>query len=556
MFLERLGFKRKIHVGISVSANSIIELVCVDEKTKSVVKYVSGNIKYNNAVREIMDFNEFTEIIEGLFDEAALEPTECSVALNIPNVMLGISVLDNPSDKPYIEDNLSEELSDLYIFKRNEPTIKYELVNSDINPNVKNIIYGAVQTKIISNILDAFDTLGVEITRIETSYTSMIKTLLYCDRFNRLIRKDNSSIVLLVTPNTCSSFYLKGQTLSGITEEPLAVKSFSIDEVYSVISKIATNAISKNKPQALLIISEADEVNAEQIARNISFNGDIDCINKSSHQSEEFIEINPLADIDKNIVSYLTIEAVGAAISDFDEYELDLNFLPAERIPKNVIKIGDLEGSLYLFVGFCVASAIIVALIIFGIAKLILGSQISSMNSLKDKSNESINVFKSNIAKQDQNKESVFPILQQISDNNRKVIDVYNGLSSEIPQDIFIKRFVVNPQGGIGILGESRSSDAVNNFIKGLKEKDQDLMVSKLSLNDPTIDPTSIIPDGVTFEIKTSTVDVQFIGDVLQNEYNEIEQMQKMQQEQSQNNNAVRPGRASRDQIPARPPII
>ena len=119
MFLERLGFKRKIHVGISVSANSIIELVCVDEKTKSVVKYVSGNIKYNNAVREIMDFNEFTEIIEGLFDEAALEPTECSVALNIPNVMLGISVLDNPSDKPYIEDNLSEELSDLYIFKRN-----------------------------------------------------------------------------------------------------------------------------------------------------------------------------------------------------------------------------------------------------------------------------------------------------------------------------------------------------------------------------------------------------------------------------------------------------
>ena len=106
-------------------------------------------------------------------------------------------------------------------------------------------------------------------------------------------------------------------------------------------------------------------------------------------------------------------------------------------------------------------------------------------------------------------------IVNRISTNNKSVIDVYNALSTTIPDDIYIKRFVANPQGGIGILGESRSSESVNDFIKGLKEKNDSLMVSKLSLNDPAINPNVTIPNGVTFEIKTSTIDVQFIGNLI-----------------------------------------
>ena len=83
--VENLGFKKKTHVGVSLSANNFIELVCVDDKTKSVVKYASGNIKYNNAIREIIDYDEFTEVLEGLFDEAGLDPSQCAVTLNLPN---------------------------------------------------------------------------------------------------------------------------------------------------------------------------------------------------------------------------------------------------------------------------------------------------------------------------------------------------------------------------------------------------------------------------------------------------------------------------------------
>ena len=133
--LEKLGFKKRTHVGISLSANNFIELVCVDPQTKTVVKYASGNIKYNNAIREIIDFDEFTEVIENLFEDAGLNPSECSITLNMPNVHFGITSLDSTSETPFILENLQAEIEDLYIFKRNEPSLSYITLDSNQGRN-------------------------------------------------------------------------------------------------------------------------------------------------------------------------------------------------------------------------------------------------------------------------------------------------------------------------------------------------------------------------------------------------------------------------------------
>ena len=149
MILEALGFKTKIHVGISVSPNNFIELVYIDEKSKSVVSYVSNSIKYNNAVREIMDFNEFSKVLVELFEQADLNPEECSVSLNLPNVHFGIYSTDNSLSSQEIEDEINDELKDLYIFKRNDPAIRRIDIPSSAG---KNIVYGAIQAKTIVNI--------------------------------------------------------------------------------------------------------------------------------------------------------------------------------------------------------------------------------------------------------------------------------------------------------------------------------------------------------------------------------------------------------------------
>ncbi len=512
--LENLGFKKRTHVGISLSANNFIELVCIDKATKSVVKYSSSNIKYNNAIREIIDYDEFKEVIQDLFEDAGLTPSECSVTLNLPNVHFGITSMDNVSETPYIIENLQSEIEDLYIFKRNEPIISYSIPDTHNSHARKNIIYSAIQTKAIVSLIEIFDSLEIDLVRIDNSYSCLLKSIQFCDRFNKFVQKEEKSTILLITPNSCCSFYMNGNVLTDYSEEPLAVKSFSSEEVYSAISKIASTAIEKNNPQSLLIISETDEVNPELLAQRLNFSGGIDCINKSINQNEQFIEITGIgSDIDANMVSYLTIEAVGAAASDFDDYPLNINFLPTERINENMVQVGDYEVDLYRFIIILLGAAIIAGLIIGGIFSGVYNSKIAQLEGKNTDSKSKIDVFKKRVEEENVQKKNIFPTLTKLLDNNKIVVDVYSALSTQIPEGIYIKKYVINSNGGIGIVGEAKTSESVQDFVKGLRELNPDLMLSKLSINTENDAVQGLIKNGFTFEIKTSKVDVNLNED-------------------------------------------
>ncbi len=512
--VEQLGFKKKTHIGISLSANNFIELVCVDEKTKSVIKYASGNIKYNNAIREIIDYDEFTEVLEGLFEEAGLNPQDCAVTLNLPNVHFGILSMDNESEEPFIIENLQSEIEDLYIFKRNEPEIRYQKFDSKKGRGHKNVIFSAIQTKVIVKLVEIFENLQCDLVRIDTSYSSLLKSIQFCDRFGKYVQKDEKTSVLLITPNSCCTFYLESGVILDLFEEPLAVKSFSTEEVYSTISKIATNTISKNSPETLLIISETDEVNSELLSSRLEFAGEIDCINKSVNTNDQFIDIvEDSADIDTNMISYMTIEAVGAGVSNFNDYPLDLNFLPDERIGKNIVNALGYEVELQRLAIVILVTAILIGAIIGLIVKTTLNNAATGISENTEGDRQKVKVFKERISKSEKRKnKNVFPVLKQIIDNNSSVVKTYIALSTEIPEEVYIKKFVANAQGGIGIIGEAETSEQVTAFLKGLKEHKQDLSLVKLSVNTENDPIPGKIPEGFTFEIKTKDQDV-YMGD-------------------------------------------
>ncbi len=556
--LEKLGFKKRTHVGISLSANNFIELVCVDKNTKTITRYASGNIKYNNAIREIIDYDEFTEVVEGLFEEAGLDPKECSVTLNLPNVHFGITSLDTTTDTPYIIENLQGEIEDLYIFKRNEPVISYSILDSSLGRNQQNIVFSALQAKVIGRLLEIFDMMEVEVVRIDNAYSSLLKAIQFCDRFNRHVQKEERTSILLVTPNSCCTFFMNGNCIVDCFEEPLAVKSFSTEEVYSTISKIAQNNISKNNPVGLLIISETDEVNAELLSSRLEFSGEIDCINKSINASEQFIDVSGVgSEVDANMITYLTIEAVGAAVADFDEYPLNINFVPPERISANLVQVGEYEVELFRLVAVVLIIAAVLGFIVgFGI-KSFFTMKTDALNTESRNTQEQITVFQRRIKENSQaGKGNVFPVLKKLVDNNVSINTAYNLLSTEIPDDVYIKRFVANVDGGIGILGEAKTSELVDVFATGLKEKNKDLMVTKLSVNAAnTLTPVKMA-NGFTFEIKTQSVDVDLyatedvvregIGNAMSN-INNITNVQATP--------ARRPSRSSSGMTPP-PPVI
>ncbi len=503
--IEKLGFKKRIHVGISLSSNNFIELVCVDKLTKNVIKYASGNIKYNNAIREIIDYEEFAEVVEGLFDEAGLDPSECAVTLNLPTVYFGITSLNNEAETPYIIENIQSEIEDLYVFKRNEPIISYSKLENTKLRGQKNIAFGAIQTKTIVKIVEIFDSLNCDLVRIDNSYSSLLKAVQFCDRFNKYVEKEEKTTILLATANSCATFYLEGNIIVDSFEEPLAVKSFSADEVYATVSKIAANSIEKNNPNTLLIISETDEINSELLSSKLNFNGNIDFINRTINSEDQFIDIsNVNEDVDTSMISYLTIEAVGAAVADFDEYPLNINFLPPERINNNIVNVGPYEinfnNFIIITIGFAIIAGFALSLIIGSIFSAIANSKSDETNRL----NSQTTVFKNRL--NDSNKhqtKNIFPVLKQLIDNNTAIINVYTALSTDIPDSIYIKKFVTNDEGGIGIIGEAKTSESVETFVKSLSEKNPDLTLSKLSINSEYDAIPSKIPNGFTFEIKT-----------------------------------------------------
>lgn len=511
--LEQLGFKKKIHVGISLSPNNFIELVCVDKVTKTVSKYVSGNVKYNNAIREIMDYEEFTEVLENLFSEAGLNPSECSVTLNLPNVHFGLTQFETSYEAPFIIENLQMEIEDLYIFKRNEPSISYSVLSSASTRTQQTVAYSAMQTNVIGRIIEIFDALQIELVRIDSSYSSLIKAIQYTDRFSKYFENEEKTLVVLITQSSCNTFSFIGKKLTDYAEEPIAVRSLSIEEVYSTVLKISNNIKSKENPQNLIIISETDEVNAELLASRIDFAGQNDFINKSLNLSDSFIDITgSQTDIDSNMIAYMTIEAVGAAVADYDDFETNINFLPQDRINSNLIEVFDYEVDLYRFILIILLFAVICAILIASCVNFLLNASIDNLQTKKMSTDNNINAFQKRV-NEDKTKEKkkIFPVLKKTIENNTAILNAYIQLATDIPDNVYIKKFVTNSQGGIGIQGEAKSSELVQVFVNKLRENNNDLMVSKVSINsDDSIISGNSTGKGLTFEIKTASKEVSF----------------------------------------------
>lgn len=513
--LEKIGFKERKSVGISISANNFIELVCIDKDTKTVINYASDNIKYNSSIREIIDYEELKAAVVRLFNEAGIDTKSAYVTLTIPNVYFGITQVEGLSDDTFIVESIQSEIEDLYIFKRNGngPQISYVISENSASRDKKTVIYSAIQAKATVSLIEVFDSLGIELVRINTSYSSLFNAIQFCDkRFGQYFNTGERNLIILITSNSCSSFYFTGEKLEEATESPLAVKSFTSDEVYGAVTKISTDAIEKNRPSSVLIISEADEIDAGILSQRLDFSGKIDCLNKSINRNEQIIEVNRMqSDIDANVISYMTVEAIGAAAADYDEYPISINFVPQGRIKKDEIKVGNYYVKFMYFLSYVILLAIITAYILSSLLNFGLEKALEKKAQINDKAVEDINVFKKSVEQgSDMSNAAILPIITEIINTNKEIIDTYEALSADIPKNVYVAKFIAQSNGAIGILGESKTSEAVEAFAGSLRSRNDSLVLTKLSVNEQSGDTGNKIPNGYTFEIKTPKENVSF----------------------------------------------
>lgn len=485
--LEQLGLSSIATVGISVSAANIIEMICIDKSQRMITKYACKELKYNNAIREIISYDDFALAVQELFKEIGVNPKNCNVVLNIPNVHFSFISLPLVLPDEQISGAISSEVEEMYLFKRHEPVVSWNTVTVNKDTDKRYIVFGAIQENTIQNIKDIFDDMGCKLVAIETSHSAMIKGIVYSRVLEEEFESGETTNILLINSNSYSIFCMQGRKLVDYFEEPLAIKSFSSDEVYIAISSAAGSSLENYPAKNLLVVSETNDVSAEILCHKINFDGTMKYLDRNMYADKSFMEIS--AAILPKYLPVISLEAVGAAAYTYESYPIKFNFLlGAEGEFSTTIVLTvlgqdyEIERRAVLNIGAIVAVAVLCIFLLIGMLFSIFDRRLLKEISLM--SDEFVDTMaKVNATSVAGDVGNVFTTTKEISDANAKETAVIFALGSEIPNDVYLTNFQSNSKGDIRIEGSSSSSESIYSYVKGLKTKDPKLKITKLELN-------------------------------------------------------------------------
>lgn len=484
--LEALGLSSVSTIGISISPSNIIEMICIDKGQRMITKYACRELKYNNAIREIISYEDFAEAVQELFKGINVTPKNSNVVLNIPNVHFAFSSIPLVLPDEQISTAIASEVEEMYLFKRHEPVISWNTVNVNKETEKRYVVYGAVQENTIQNIKDVFEELGAKLVAIETSNSSMIKGIIYSRVLEEELANNDSTNILLIGSNSYSIFCMQGKKLVDYFEEPLAIKSFSSDEVYLAISSAASSALENYPAKNLLVVSETNDVSAEILCHKINFEGELKYLDRNMYADKSFMEMSP--SILPKYSPMISLEAVGAAAYSYETFPLKFNFMVTDSSEvSQVINLRILEQdyevnrkaviNISAIVGVAVLCFLLVICFIISVMEKRLYSEI---NTMQDEFVEYQTKINATAIGGDLN--NIYAVSKAIADENDKDIAIIYGLGTEIPSDVYLTSFYCNSSAEVRMEGNSNSSESIYAYIKGLKTKYPDIQISKLQL--------------------------------------------------------------------------
>jgi hypothetical protein len=485
--LAKLGMSSVATVGISISAANIIEMIAIDKNRRMITKYACKELKYNNAIREIISYDDFAMSLQELFKEIGINPKNCNAVLNIPNVHFSFMSVPLVLPDDQVSGAIASEVEEMYLFKRHEPLISWNTVNVNKETDKRYVVYGAVQENTVQNIKDIFDELGCKLISIETSNSSMIKGIIYSRVLEEEFANNESSNILLISPSSYSIFCMQGKKLVDYFEEPFAIKSFSSDEVYIAIGSTAGSALENYPAKTLLVVSETNDVSAEILCHKLRFDGTMKFLDRNMYAETSFMEIS--AAVLPKYLPMISLEAVGAGAYTFESFPIKFNFLidPDSEF-SSIISLSILGQDYEMERQAVVNAGLIVAAAVLGLLGAVAGliwaadRRINTDISIKSQAYTDA-MSKVNATSVTGDVNNVFQTTKDVVDANDKEMAVFNALGTEIPNDIYITEFYSNSNGEIRINGTADSSESIYTFIKGLKNKDPKLKIVKLELN-------------------------------------------------------------------------
>lgn len=498
--LSQLGAGSKEIIYLSVTPGVGLELIQVDPVIKSVKNYSHKPLDYNESMREIANYDEFKKVLEELFKELNINP-KCNVVLNLPMVHFGKVELPLLLNDDAINEAVISEVEQSYIFKRCEPVISWFEGNSNPSSDTRIIFYSAMQKNAVDKIKEILTEMGANLSGVEVSLVSTLRALLFSGLTETVMEEGMPWNLMIVNPTGYSLIALSGKNIVDYYEEPLALKTYELDEIYDVINTSAQIALMNAPCNYLYVVSETDLVSAEHLVSKMQFEGKIDFLENNSFRKREILSVS--LNILPDQVMKISLESVGIAVSKVCDYPIKLDFsgnktsemstTGEESISFNfnnkeiVLTESVLKKMAFVLAGVLIIPSLVLMLTL-PIAQKKNKAQLDEINS-KIKNVETEIKKLTELASESGN----FVIKTEIENvlkYNRAKLIAYSALGESVPADLWITYFTAKDTGKFDIKGVSEDVEDIYVFFKNMKDSliDTQLRLNKLEMVSDSID--------------------------------------------------------------------
>lgn len=498
-FLESLGMGGGIDVHISISPACGIEMTTLDAHG-NVKSYAQLPLDYNEAQREVSNYDELKTSIETLFQMRNINPKKSNVYVSLPTVWFGLKEgLPLLLDDTAITNIVIGELELTYIFKRKDPIPFWFDALASTNSDSRSVFYTAIQADVVEKIKEILTGIGANLVGVDCSLFADLKGLYLTGIATEQMDDDTNSWSLMIVNNSGFQLLgLQGKKILEYYEEPLPIKSYEGEEIYAAIENAAQIALMSSPSSSLVIISETDLVSSEILGKRLQFGGKIIPVEDNQFRQE------PLMDMGLNIIPEdqikVSLHAIGST-APAGILPMNVNFLEAagQKASKNdVIEIPFGNGKVIKLTP--IKATIITALLLvvvlgpFGGAFLVTSNLYSSAQQKNSELDSQITALDEQLKQYEakDGKQQFDPMaeIERVLKNNRTKIMAYAALGESIPKNLYLTYFMTGDDGVIDIKGCADSVEDVYVFFKNLKDSlvEAKLRLNKLDLKNGSLD--------------------------------------------------------------------
>ena len=469
------NFKKNTVVGVSVNPETGLEIAQIDYSTKTVLKYGSRQLAYDNIRKEIADLDLFKEALQELLFELEI-PKGSDIVLNLPTVLFKVADYPASLNEEQVSTAIEEELVHHPIFQNTEFSLSaVALPNSTIQ--FTKVAYTVAQKVMLIEIAMQIKELGYNLVAIDTSVNSTLNALIYNDRVD--VSPDISWVMLQVDNTFCRVILMQGRTFVDSFEERISIGEVLGDaENYSTVIA-AIGPILKNLPSQLLyVVSKTDIISAKILADKILYNAPIVHEEANCYAAAPFVSVVP--EIDENIAKGISIDVIGAAIKkDFDsESNAQFNLYNAslgdiyllEQPP--VLKLGSF--SFVLSMQNMIVAALVFAL--FAIVIFVLA--VCPLNASIEQKKDKLGVIEKNIKEIEKFLKDNNTISTSLFDegdeirmglvHNKNVYTYFTIVGTEIPRKLWLTNLILGEH--ITIEGQADNLESIYGFFRNIKD--------------------------------------------------------------------------------------